>query len=266
MNQLTRVFNYEERQVRTIAKNGESWFVAKNVCDILDHSNSRMVVDRLDDDEKGVSIIYTPGGPQELQIINEPGLYSLILTSRKPEAKSFKRWITHEVIPAIRKTGKYETPNHAYQNETLQALMEIYHDSKGKLKVTDRAALIRAIGWTAKHTARQIKATKHPIENPSIPTIDDQLHLILESAVPWELVQSLKTAELKEIPLYDNNYYYIHGQAIERILGKVPGLRLKILRRIKENGGFLKHQRFSRLPNKPVMHTYVLPRNLKKGA
>lgn len=69
-----------------------------------------MAVERLDDDEKGVSSIYTPGGIQEMSIVSESGLYSLVLGSRKPEAKAFKRWITHEVIPSIRKNGAYLTP------------------------------------------------------------------------------------------------------------------------------------------------------------
>lgn len=88
---------------------GEPWFVAKDVCDILAHSNSRMVLERLDADEKGVSSIYTPGGAQTLQVVNEYGLYTLVLGSRKPEAKQFKRWITHEVIPSIRRNGVYAT-------------------------------------------------------------------------------------------------------------------------------------------------------------
>jgi len=109
MNDLT-VFNYNGAQLRTVVKDGEPWFVAKDVCDVLEHSNSRMALERLDEDEKGVSIIYTPGGPQEMAIVNEPGLYALVLTSRKPEAKQFKRWVTHEVLPSIRKTGAYITP------------------------------------------------------------------------------------------------------------------------------------------------------------
>lgn len=108
MNHL-QIFNYEQSDIRTILINNEPWWVAKDVCDVLEHSNSRMALDRLDEDEKGVSSIYTPGGTQEMQIINEPGLYSLILGSRKPEAKAFKRWITHEVIPAIRNTGSYSS-------------------------------------------------------------------------------------------------------------------------------------------------------------
>ena len=109
MNQLSRVFNNQE--LRIIEKeNNELWFVAKDVCDILEIKNSRDAVSRLDDDEKGVVLTDTPGGRQKLQAVNEFGLYNLVLTSRKPEAKEFKRWITHEVIPSIRKHGAYMTP------------------------------------------------------------------------------------------------------------------------------------------------------------
>ena len=103
-----RVFNSDQfGEVRTVTIDDEPWFVAADVCRALEIGNSRMATERLDDDEKGVSLIDTPGGQQELTIINEPGLYSLVLGSRKPEAKAFKRWITHDVIPALRKTGTY---------------------------------------------------------------------------------------------------------------------------------------------------------------
>jgi prophage antirepressor-like protein len=106
---LPQIFAYEDKPVRVVIINGEPWFVAKDVCEILELENSRQAVARLDEDERGVCIIDTPGGPQEMQIVNEPGLYAMILTSRKPEAKQFRRWITHEVIPTIRKTGIYST-------------------------------------------------------------------------------------------------------------------------------------------------------------
>lgn len=105
-----QTFNFRQTAVRTLLQQGEVWFVAKDVCDVLDLSNSRRALERLDGDEKGVTISDTPGGPQEVSIVNEPGLYSLILTSRKPEAKAFKRWVTHEVLPAIRQTGSYVAP------------------------------------------------------------------------------------------------------------------------------------------------------------
>lgn len=111
MNQLEKVFSYGKSQIRTFVKENEPWFVAKDVCEVLEINNSRMALSRLDADEKGVRSIDTHGGTQVLSVVNEPGLYSLILTSRKQEAKQFKRWITHEVIPSIRKHGAYMTEN-----------------------------------------------------------------------------------------------------------------------------------------------------------
>lgn len=94
-------------QVRAIEQNGNPWFVAKDVCECLGLGDTSKAVGRLDADEKGTNSIPTPGGHQNLLTVNEYGLYSLVLSSRKPEAKEFKRWITHDVIPAIRKTGAY---------------------------------------------------------------------------------------------------------------------------------------------------------------
>lgn len=110
MTNIQKVFNYKEgQQIRTVVIDGEPWFVAKDVCGILKLSNPRITLSLLDEDEKGVHSIDTLGGRQETTILNESGLYSLILRSRKPEAKQFKRWATHEVLPSIRKNGMYMT-------------------------------------------------------------------------------------------------------------------------------------------------------------
>ena len=98
-------FSFEDHAVRVITQDTQPWFVLADVCDVLEHTNSRVAAERLDEDEKGVSTIYTPGGPQEMNIINESGLYNTIFTSRKPEAKRFRKWVTGEVLPNIRQTG-----------------------------------------------------------------------------------------------------------------------------------------------------------------
>lgn len=109
-NQL-RPFCFGDNLVRVIEdENGDPWFVAKDVCKILELGNPRSSVALLDDDEKGVHTIDTPGGRQEMSIISESGLYALVFRSRKPEAKSFSKWVRSEVLPAIRKTGRYEMP------------------------------------------------------------------------------------------------------------------------------------------------------------
>jgi len=109
MSQL-QIFNYSDKPVRTIVKEDGPWWVLKDVADILDIRNHKDIASRLNEDEKGVDSIDTPGGIQSMITVNEPGLYNVIIRSDKPEAKSFKRWITHEVVPQIRKTGVYLAP------------------------------------------------------------------------------------------------------------------------------------------------------------
>lgn len=115
MNELQIFENSQFGAIRAVEQNGEPWFVAADVCRALELGEAHVAMRRLDDDEKGRCSIPTPGGEQEMTIVSEPGLYSLVLGSRKPEAKAFKKWITHEVIPSIRKHGAYMTP------ETLEA-------------------------------------------------------------------------------------------------------------------------------------------------
>ena len=109
MNELQIFENPEFGEIRvTINEDGELLFVAADVCRVLEHSNVTMALERLDDDEKAKLDLGLSGGLTNC--VTEPGLYSLVLGSRKPEAKAFKRWITHEVLPSIRKTGVYVLP------------------------------------------------------------------------------------------------------------------------------------------------------------
>lgn len=131
-------FEFKGANVRTIEVDGDPWFVAADVCLILELGNPRSSLALLDDDERGVHAVDTPGGLQEVTIINEPGLYSLVLRSRKEEAKEFKRWITREVLPQIRKTGSYgsavELRNPALQQVVTLALqMQATQDEQERL-------------------------------------------------------------------------------------------------------------------------------------
>lgn len=125
MNSLTP-FEYRGEALRTVVIDDEPWFVAADVCTMLDHSNPSAAVAGLDDDEKGLRNVETPGGVQALVCVNEPGLYSLIIRSRKPEAKAFKRWVTHEVLPSIRKTGGYGVPTGlTFEEMTARVITEL---------------------------------------------------------------------------------------------------------------------------------------------
>lgn len=111
-------------ELRVIMRDGEPWFVAADVCRALEIVQNRNAVARLDDDEKDVCLTDTLGGKQNVAIINEPGLYTLVLGSRKPEAKAFKRWITHEVIPTIRKNGMYIRKGTSMEGNNIEALLK----------------------------------------------------------------------------------------------------------------------------------------------
>lgn len=100
-------FQFGKREVRTVIVDNEPWFVAKDVAEILGYSTANRMTERLDDDEKGTRKLCTLGGDQEMTIINESGLYNAILGSNKPDAKKFKKWVTAEVLPSIRKYGAY---------------------------------------------------------------------------------------------------------------------------------------------------------------
>ena len=100
-------FNASNQQVRTVLIDNQPYFVAKDVCDVLQLSDVSMSVGRLDEDEKLTQVLFVSGQNREMWLVNESGLYNLIFRSNKPEAKAFRKWVTSEVLPCIRQTGKY---------------------------------------------------------------------------------------------------------------------------------------------------------------
>lgn len=133
---MLEIFDYRGQNIRTDSKDDAVWFVAADVCRVLDLGNTAMAVERLDADEKGISSIDTPGGNQQMAVVNEAGLYALILTSRKPQAKEFKRWVTHEVLPSIRKRGLYAV-DEVLENPDLliSALVELKKERAEKKRL-----------------------------------------------------------------------------------------------------------------------------------
>ena len=159
-NKLVTFENAAFGKIRTLTIDGEPWFVAADVCKALELGNPSMTVERLDADEKGISSIDTLGGKQRMAIINEPGLYSVILCSRKPEAKAFKRWITHEVIPAIRKYGGYMTKS--LLEQVLENPNLIYEFARRMLEEQQKNERLRQELDRAKPKADYYDAFIHP--------------------------------------------------------------------------------------------------------
>ena len=125
MNEITS-WNYESSEVRTVQVNGEPWFVLADVCKVLEIKNSRDAAAKLDGDEKGVALTDTLGGKQQMTIINESGLYAVVLRSDKPQAKPFRKWVTSEVLPSIRKHGSYSVQSQfADLSPQLQVLIQM---------------------------------------------------------------------------------------------------------------------------------------------
>lgn len=103
-------YQFDADPIRVVMQDSEPWFVANDICKVLALANARKAVGDLDDDEKGVTISDTLGGRQELNIVSESGMFSLIFRSRKPEARRFRKWVTGEVLPELRRTGRFELP------------------------------------------------------------------------------------------------------------------------------------------------------------
>jgi prophage antirepressor-like protein len=98
------------QQVRSLSLDGEAWFVGKDACEAVGISKYRDAIAQLDDDERVSMVVDTPGGPQTMALVNEPGVYALMMISRSPRVKPFRRWLAHEVVPALRRTGTYTVP------------------------------------------------------------------------------------------------------------------------------------------------------------
>lgn len=122
MTNAMQILTYNGTPIRTTKIEGELWWVAKDVCDVLEIKNSRDAVSSLENDEKGVGTADTLGGSQEVQIVNESGIYNLIFKSRTNAALAFRRWVTHEILPQIRKQGFYLNPNASIEVRQLRAL------------------------------------------------------------------------------------------------------------------------------------------------
>lgn len=156
MNEV-QLFNFENHEVRSLLLNNEPWFVGKDVAEALGYSKARnAIATHIDsEDKKDAPIQGTLGGVQEMTVINESGLYSLVLSSKLPSAKKFKRWVTSEVLPALRKTGQYQVKELSGQELMAKALIEAQSVLAAKDKVIEemKPKALFADAVTASHTS-----------------------------------------------------------------------------------------------------------------
>jgi Prophage antirepressor len=141
-----QIYCYEGRDVRTVSKNGEPWFMAADVCRVLELDNVSQALARLDEDEKYTTLISNESaatGQSLAAFVNEPGLYALILGSRKPQAKAFKRWITHEVVPSIRKHGVYATDELLSNPDVMIAVLQELKAQRERTKALQLTAAVQ---------------------------------------------------------------------------------------------------------------------------
>lgn len=136
----TQIFNNEEfGQIRIVTISGEPWIVGKDAAVALGYKNPQEAIrEHVEEDDKGVSEILTPGGKQKMSVINESGLYSLIFGSKMEGAKRFKHWVTSEVLPAIRKTGNYGAHSYRLKDATLPEVSGLLHEVTGFLREMDK--------------------------------------------------------------------------------------------------------------------------------
>lgn len=145
MNELT-VFNYGNQPMRTVERDGETWWVLRDVCDVLGIVHPKDVAKRLDEDEDDLIVLTDSAGrAQKMHVVNEAGLYNVILRSDKPEAKDFKRWVTHEVLPSIHRTGSYSMQQPMTPAQLIAAQAQVLVELEAKVEAAEsRTAALEA--------------------------------------------------------------------------------------------------------------------------
>lgn len=162
-----QTFDFNEAPVRVMLRDGQPWFVAADVCRVLEHSNARMLIAELEDDEK-ITVSNTDGNPRagiphQMNLISESGLYALVFKSRKAEAKKFRRWVTSEVLPAIRQTGRYAVPVDGEQNQNVSLITFLREVGAGWTLERQME-----FGMTARRFAKAMGVVFEVIQEPGI--------------------------------------------------------------------------------------------------
>lgn len=210
MNSIS-VFHYTDKDIRTVVIDGEAWFVANDICEMLDIASSRTALTRLGDSMKGVHTMDTLGGPQDMAIINEAGLYKLAFTSRKPEAEGFTDFVAGTILPTIRKTGQYSAKPMT-QAELLAAQAQIMVD------LERRQAQVEAVSTA---TVEKVKQMAEAVTSPiSDGWKDDMNRRINELCMTYGMSYSVFRGEL-----YANLENRMHCNLTARVSRKTERMK-----------------------------------------
>lgn len=234
---MNEIFNFHGQDVRTVTINNEPYFVGKDVAGILGYSGTAKAIrTHVDGEDKGVTTMDTPGGKQDLVIINESGLYSLILSSKLPQAKEFKRWVTSEVLPTIRKHGMFATDelldNPDFAIATLQKLKE-EREAKKLLEAqieADRPKVLFADAVSASHTsilvgelAKLISQNGYKIgANRLFAWMRENAYLIKRKGSDWNM-PTQRSMDLKLFEIKETNVQHADGHISVNKTPKVTG-------------------------------------------
>ena len=234
---MNEIFNFRGQDVRTVTINNEPYFVGKDVAEVLGYSGTAKAIrTHVDGEDKGVTTMDTPGGKQDLVIINESGLYSLILSSKLPQAKEFKRWVTSEVLPTIRKNGMFATDelldNPDFAIATLQRLKE-EREAKKMLEAqieADRPKVLFADAVSASHTsilvgelAKLISQNGYKIgANRLFAWMRENGYLIKRKGSDWNM-PTQRSMDLKLFEIKETNVQHADGHISVNKTPKVTG-------------------------------------------
>lgn len=210
MNEIQIFNNPEFGNIRTVTIDGEPWFVGKDIAEALGYKEpTKAARERVDAEDKGVSKIDTPSGIQNMTIINESGLYSLILSSKLPNAKKFKRWVTSEVLPAIRKTGHYEVPGYAPKATSIGEVVNLIKITRQTMK--EQGASPSDIAKAVKEICEQFGVNlPQCFIKPKETTMTDVMQMI-------DFIYAQPKGKGKKAPTYDD--FIIYQASVKRLGG-----------------------------------------------
>lgn len=200
-NQLSIISHPDLGQVRSLIIQNEPWFVAKDVCDLLGIERHRDAIRNFDDDERGRLLMDTLGGKQEMATINESGLYNLIFQSRKPEAKQFRKWVTSEVLPAIRRQGFYVHPSAVLSKKETLMLQRLMRENVKRYIVNE----------DIRRCARRLNQEEIAVER-----------VLSGSIIDNDVMLDLQTRALSNQQKWHNAYSVERMREVTEQLSKVP--------------------------------------------